>query len=716
MKSMISKRAFLTFLLPLIALLIYSAAVLFSQNPSLIRDAVDENRLVTLTGNTRPEANAENDLGAASDDLPLDHMLLQLKRSPEQEQAAQEFIAELHNPKSPHFHKWLTAAQFGEQFGAAEADLQKITAWLQSHGFAVNSVSPSRMVIDFSGNAGQVRNAFHTSIHHLQVNGAHHIANVSDPQIPAALSPAIAGIVSLSDFMPHAMKRPKYTYPFEGGLIQAVVPADLATIYDLNPLYKNGITGKGQTIAVIEDTDLYSSSDWTTFRSVFGLSQYSSGSLTTLNPPAVSGPNNCLPPGVLSDDEDEAILDTEWSSAAAPGAAIIVAACMDTSVNFGGFIAMQNMINSTSPPQIISISYGACEALVGAAANTAINAMYQQATSEGISVFVAAGDEGAASCDGGQESASHGVGVSAYASTPNNVAVGGTDFGDTYAGTNSQYWSNTNSSTYGSALSYVPEIPWNDSCAGILLATYSGYATGYGLNGFCNSSLAAAEELIGVVAGSGGPSNCASGSPPVTTLQGTVGVATGTCQGYAKPSWQTGVSGIPNDSVRDLPDVSMFAADGVWGHYYVFCWSDVANGGSPCFGSPSNWAGGGGTSFASPIMAGIQALVNQSVGGSQGNPNFVYYPLAAAKPAIFHSVTQGDIVVNCNGIVDCYGVVGKVTYGRGGRPAGTSWGGALSTSDTKYSPAYAAGLPWNFANGLGSVDATMLVQNWIANP
>jgi subtilase family serine protease len=714
MKAAFSMRKILAVSLPVIALVISTSARLHSQNTGrraapLIVSPIDENQRVTLRGNTRPEANAANDLGAVSNNLRLDHMLLQLKRSPQQEQAAAAFVADLHNPQSPNFHKWLTAAEFGKQFGLAESDIRTISAWLESHGFTVNSVYPSGMLIDFSGTAGQLERAFHTAIHNLDVNGARHIANLSDPEIPAALAPAIAGIVSLHDFRPHTMKRAKYTYNFQGTTVQAVVPNDLATIYDLNPLFQKGITGSGQTIAVLEDTDIYSMSDWTTFRSTFGLSQYSSATLTTVNPQPVKGSSNCSDPGVNGDDI-EAILDAEWSSAAAPAAAIEVTTCADTDITFGVFIALENAINGSNPPGVMSISYGVCEPENGAASNSAIGAAYQQAVAEGISVFVSAGDEGAAGCDQGAISATHGITVNAFASTPYNVAMGGTDFSDTLDGTANNYWSATNTATYGSALSYVPEIPWNDSCAGSLLASYNGYSTGYGPNGFCNTPTASSNGLLTVAAGSGGPSNCASGSPAQTA--GGFGTASGTCQGWAKPSWQAGLRGIPNDGVRDLPDLSLFAADGLWGHYYVFCFSDSNNEGTPCVGDPSNWAGAGGTSFASPIMAGIQSLVNQSQGGLQGNPNYVYYSLAASSPAIFHNISRGDITVNCSGADNCFGVNGTVGYGRGGRPAGTSWGGALSVSSSSFTPAYAAGASWNLATGIGSVDAYQLVTNW----
>jgi subtilase family serine protease len=698
----------------LVLLLIGSFVTLRSQTAGreLIREKVDNTKLVTLAGNTRPEANAENDLGPVSDDRSIDHMLLQLKRSPQQERAVEQFVADLHDPRSPNFHKWLTAAEFGRNFGLVESDIHTITDWLQSQGFTVGSVYPSGMVIDFSGNAGQVRSAFHTSIHNLNVNGVHHIANFGDPRIPEALAPAVAGIVSMHDFRPRKMIRakrnrirPQYSFVDDQVPYWAVVPDDLATIYDFNPLFANGITGMGQTIAVIEDTDLYSALDWTTFRNVLGLSEYTSGSLTTVQPAPASGVNNCADPLVNADDS-EAILDAEWSTAAAPGAAIVVAACADTTVTSGLFVAVQNLVNATNPPGIISISYGECEAENGASSNAATDGLYQQAVAEGISVFAAAGDEGAASCDAGQESATHGIGVSALASTQYNVAVGGTDYSDTLNGTNSTYWSNFNSTGYGSAMSYIPEIPWNGSCASSLLAGYLGYSTTYGAGGLCGSSTAAEYGLLEVVGGSGGPSNCFTGVPS------TFGVAGGSCQGYAKPAWQTGLSGIPNDGVRDIPDVSMFASDGIWGHYAVVCFTDPENGGTPCEGAPNNWSGFGGTSVASPVMAGIQALVNQNQGGLQGNPNAVYYALAASTPSAFHSVTQGDIDVNCTGAQNCYGFLGHLDYGRGGRIFATTYGGVLSVQDSSFMPAYSAGAIWSFANGIGSVDANNLVMNW----
>ncbi|ANB75632.1 hypothetical protein AYM40_25145 [Paraburkholderia phytofirmans OLGA172] len=677
----------------------------------VVTRVIDERQTVEMIANTRPEMNSENDRGRVEDALVLDHMQLLMKRPAEREAALAHFIDLLHDPKSPYFHQWLSAEQFRADFGPADADVNVVSDWLSRHGLKINGVQPNGMVIDFSGTAGQIRDTFKTEIHQVEVGGVAHLANMSNPYIPAALADAVSGIVSLNDFRPHSnfMSRPQYTYTSGSLTYHPVVPADLATIYNLNPLFKAGISGQGQTIVVIEDTDVYSAADWTTFRSTFGLSGYTSGSFTQVHPAPASGTNNCRDPGVVAGNEMEAELDAQWASAAAPSAAIVVASCKDTGTTFGGLIALQNLVNSSTPPAIVSISYGECESKNGAAANAAYNSVYQQAVARGVSVFVSAGDEGAASCDADQKNATHGIGVSGLASTPYNVAVGGTDFGDTYAGVTASYWNAANAANYGSAISYVPEIPWNDSCASGLIAKVEGYAASYGKNGFCNSATGNANFLT-TASGSGGPSGCATGAPSKS------GVVSGTCKGYAKPSWQSLV-GNPADAVRDLPDVSLFAANGVWGHYYIFCDSDKSDGGAACAGAPSTWTGAGGTSFASPIWAGFQALVNQKAQARQGNPNTVYYALAAAEyrsggsgncnsslgngvasNCIFYGITLGDIDVNCSGTNNCY------------VPSGTY--GVLSTSDSTYSKAYAAGIGWSFSTGIGTVNVSNLVNAW----
>ncbi len=696
----------------------------------LVPSRIDNSQRIMLPGNVRSAALRATDRGAVSDSLPLEHILLVLQRSPQTEAALSSYIATLNEASSPNFHKWLTAEELGTQYGPAQADIAAVTGWLKSQGFTVNTIATTGTTIDFSGTAKQVYAAFGTPLHNLTVDGVAHIANLQDPSIPAALAGVVAGVVSLNDFRPRAFHqdiksvhfdprtssqtaestarttgtvRPDYTIPSGASSYQAVVPGDLATIYNLKPLFSAGISGQGQTIAVIEDTDVYSPADWNTFRNTFGLNAYTAGSFTQAHP------GGCTDPGDNTDD-GEAILDAEWASAAAPSATVELASCANTRTTFGGLLALNGLINSANPPKIVSISYGESESENGASANAAYNSAYKNAVAEGISVFVSSGDEGAASSDAGAANATHGITVSGFASTPYNVAVGGTDFGDTYAGSNTAYWNATNTGTDASAKSYIPEIPWNDSCASQLIATKSGYAATYGTSGFCNSSNGKANFLT-TASGSGGPSGCATGRSQIA------GVVSGTCKGYAKPSFQAGLVGNPSDGVRDIPDISLFAANGVWGHYYVYCYSNTASGGTPCTGAPSTWSGAGGTSFASPIMAAIQSLVNQKTGSAWGNPDSIYYSLAAneygsagnagcnsangnavGSACVFYDVTQGDIDVNCTGTYNCY------------KPSGTY--GVLSTTNSAYAPAYKTGTGWDFATGIGTVNATNLVSNW----
>ena len=180
------------------------------------------------------------------------------------------------------------------------------------------------------------------------------------------------------------------------------------------------------------------------------------------------------------------------------------------------------------------------------------------------------------------------LGVNAWASTPQNVAVGGTDFSDTFAGTNALYWGPSTGAPWGTAKAYVPEMAWNDTCASDQTVAFFGYEKSYGENGFCNSAIAS-PMYIGTGGGEGGPSGCASGTPAVT------GVVGGTCQGWTKPRYQKELVGMPDDGVRDVPDVSMFASDGwEWNHQYLLCYTDPNGGGEPCVGNPATSGSGRG--------------------------------------------------------------------------------------------------------------------------
>jgi subtilase family serine protease len=663
----------------------------------------------TLRGTTRAEIAGARDLGPVPDDTKLDHVLLLMHRSPAVEVAAEAYIDALHDPSSPDFHNWLNSDQIGKRFGAAPSDIDAVSAWLHEAGLRVNRVLPGRMVIDISGSAGEIGRAFGTSIHSVVVDGVTHIANVNDISIPATLATKLAGPLSLHDFRPHNRhlgQAPKLTNGPGGEL---VTPGDIATIYNFKPLFSKGITGKGQIVTVVEDTDLYSNTDWTTFRSVFNLARFSAGSLFIQHP-------DCRDPGVNKNGDDvEAALDVEWASAAAPDAAIVLASCHQTKTTDGVTLAMTNLINGASPPKIISVSYGECETLNTPPGNQYYATLFEQAVMQGISVFVATGDAGPSDCSGFTNGTKFGIGVSGWASTPYDIAVGGTDFADKYLRKSAAYWGK-NGPGEANAKSYIPEQGWNDTCAGRLFATVEGFATSYGSKGFCN--VAAGKPYRELGGGEGGPSSCATGTAPAS------GVVGGTCKGWPKPRWQTGVIGIPADGVRDIPDVSLFASDGeVWNRQYAICFSDPNNYGVPCVGTTpaevDKWApGGGGTSYAAPIIAGLQALINERTGSAWGNVNVELYRLAAKEygaagdnfcnstkgnhidaACLFNDVRLGDDDQDCiTGSANCFAPTGHL--------------GVLSTSTTAYRPSFLVTKGYDFPSGIGTINATNLVLGW----
>jgi hypothetical protein len=672
---------------------------------------VDLENLVTLRGNTHPLARAEYDQGAAPDSLPMERMLLVLLRSTEQETALRKLLDEQQIKSSPNFHIWLTPEQLGEQFGPVAADIQAVTDWLGSQGFEVSRVAAGRTVIEFTGTAGAVRQALHTEIHKFTVNGEEHWANANDPQIPAALAPVVAGFASLNNFpkkpLTHSLGtfrrtkltgevQPLFTYgePCNSGADTcyyfAVGPADFATIYNVAPLWSAGTDGTGQTIAVVGETNI-NPQDVADFRVMFGL---------PVNPPNIilNGPD----PGI-NGDETESDLDVQWSGAVAKGATIDFVVSESTESTSGIDLSALYIIDNNLAP-IMSESYGACEAYLGTGGNLFYNTLWEQAAAQGITVLMAAGDSGSAGCDSanaGETAAQYGLAVSGLASTPFNVAVGGTDF-NVDASNALTYWSLTNNSSQASVKSYIPESTWNDSCAA------SGSVDG------CTPPPSTTDLNYGMylIAGGGGPSSCINPSGTFPNL---------TCsENYFKPSWQSG-AGVPNDSARDIPDVSLFAGNGMHYSFYVVCQMDAnaSNGGnsSSCdVNAPYlDFQGGSGTSASAQTFAGIMALVNQRY-GRQGNANYILYPMAAQSGAscnsstalatnsncIFYDVTMGNNSVICQGgTPNCSNT----------NAASGQYGIMVSAG----SAAYPTTTGYDLATGLGSVNVANLVNNWTSS-
>src|ERR1700733_2217474 len=654
----------------------------------LIIQPVDEHQLTVLKGNVHPLARPQFDLGTAPASLPMQRMLLVLKRSSEQEFELRKLLEDQQDKHSPSYHKWLTPEQYGKQFGPSDADMQAITGWLQSHGFQLGASPKGRTVLEFSGSASQVQDAFHTTIHKYVVSGEEYWSNADDPSIPTALTPAIAGVRSLNNFPKKPMNvlagvgerdpktgkihpsQPLITFPSgcdENNSVSDYCsnwlgPYDFATIYDVLPLWSAGIDGTGVTVAIVGETDIQMS-DVQAFRSFFGL---------PVNNPVfiLNGPD----PGIQG-DESEADIDVQWSGAVAKGATIDFVISQSTETTSGTDLSAVYIVENNLAA-VMSESYGECELGLGTTGNQFYNTLWQQASAQGITVLISAGDGGSAGCDNfGSSSpapAQYGLQVSGYASTPYNVAVGGTDFNDfNDPGT---YWSTTdNPTTQESALKYIPESTWNDSCTNAIWEMFSQLSTNPETN--CNNPNL--NDVI-ITAGSGGVSKCTtpSGSTPSSCAGG-----------YARPAWQTGSGSFSGDGKRDIPDVSLFASNGFVGHAYVVCDADAQG------ACPSSFVGFGGTSVSSPAFAGIMALVNQKTGERQGNANYVLYKLAAQQPTAFHDVTVGTNAVPClTGSPNCTTTIAGDSYG------------ILSGYNT------ATG--YDLATGLGSVDANNLVTKW----
>ncbi len=667
------------FLMPLMSVSLHAQKTAQSGRETprpLITQSIDESRLTVLKGNTHPLARPEFDLGTAPASLPMQRMLLVLKRAPGQELALRTLLDDQQDKSSASYHKWLTPDQYGQQFGPTDSDLQTITAWLQSHGFEVGSTK-GRSVLEFSGTASQVQEAFHTTIHKYVVNGEQHWANASDPQIPTALTGAIAGIDSLHNFQKKAMNtyvgkysettkqmtgtNPQFSYNCQGYQCYGVSPYDFATIYDVLPLWNSGINGTGQTIAIVGRTGI-NPLDATDFWALFGL---------TVPANKLNIIYNGTYPGITG-DEPEADIDVEWSGAVAPQATIDFVASATTETTDGVDLSAVYIVDNNLAP-VMSESYGECELGLGTTGNQFYSALWEQAAAQGISVFVSSGDNGSAGCDNPGGPAQFGLNVNGIASTAFNAAVGGTDFNQ--YNTWSTYWNSTNNSTtQESAKGYIPETTWNDTCTNPIWITLGWGQTAEAVCNNVNLGDTISE------AGSGGPSNC------VVNTQGVVGSC---MQAYAKPSWQSG-AGVPNDHVRDLPDISLFASNGFLGSSYLICQQDQTGGNCDL----NNLLGYGGTSVASPAFAGIMSLVNQKTSTPQGVPGFALYKLMTKQANAFHDVPAGStIAAPCyNGSPNCMVSFGSDSYG------------ILS--------GYSTGQAYDLATGLGSVDANNLVSNW----
>jgi subtilase family serine protease len=745
----------------------------------------DDNSLTMLRGNTSRNARPEFDQGRAPDSLPQEHILMMLRRSEQAQQALQQFMERQYDPRSADFHRWLTPQQFGAGFGPSSGDIQKVTQWLTQHGFRLNNVPAGGMFVDFSGTAGQVAQAFHTEIHRYRVHGQDHYANSSDPYIPTALAPLVAGFRALNDFHPQPQVHHlnvahldrttgKWSRSSTNGshltsaanALYITGPQDFAKIYGVNQVWQERvdarswaplIVGTGQTIGVVGETNL-ESADIQSFRDSFGITALGpNGSVQMENPPA----SVCAAPDP-TDNEPEGYLDAEWAGAMAPDATVDYVACGRVGVTSGADLAAAYIIDDPAHVQrigVLSTSFGDCEAQPQSEANQFYVSLWQQAAAEGITVVVATGDTGADGCQDVGAYAADGLSVVNEASTPYNIAAGGTDFSDVFSGTTSTYWSATNGANFVSAQSYIPEMTWNESCASPLVLEFfgKGFGSSSGANGFCTW---AAQQPVDPNTGFSPYANAWAGSGGLSTVS-------------ARPAWQTGVPGIPAQGGRAVPDISMFASGGyTWSQTLILCDSGFAGmpAGTACDYSNGNdvFANyGGGTSFVAPAFAGIMALINQKSGDRQGQANYVLYPLAGQQYVSYGSSTQpslancaaylgpqvvsgcyfhdisatpntgatpatpfitGTTAVPCTGTAtsagtftdgstdaasdneNCYGYQITVTANGASLTTTPDYYGVLSSADNAASAAFVAGPGYDLATGLGSPNVYSLVN------
>jgi len=616
----------------------------WAAQPDRITSAIDSRQTVVLKGTVSPRAQTKFDQGLVDPSMKLPYITLMFTQSPAQQAALNQLLAEQQDPASPNYRNWLAPEQFGARFGLNSSDLTKVSNWLRSQGFAIVDTARGRNWIAFSGSAAQVQTTFHTQIHNFSVDGDVSFANTVPVSIPAALQGVVGGVRGFDSFKMKSMmvrRSPRLDPDYTVNGFNFLAPADIATIFDINALYTAGFTGTGIAIAIMGQTDVQMT-DIANFRAGFGL--------PTNNPTPVLA-TGCTDPGITG-DQGEADLDLEWSGAVAQNASITFVVC---DPNAGGVTtSLQYAISNKTAP-VISMSYGACESQIGSSYLTTVYApMIQQANTQGQTIMVSSGDSGAAGCDAStSNSATQGLAVNGLASPAGSspsygvVAVGGTEF-NADVNNESTYWTSTNGTTLGSALSYIGELAWDDSSAGTGLST-------------------------GELASSGG----------------------GASIYFTKPSWQTGI-GVPNDGWRDMPDVAMPASPDHDG--YIFCTAGSCPTGTPAGieTAVANNSIVGGTSVACPVFAGIVTLLNEyDKSSGLGNINSNLYSFFASHPSAFHDTPAGNYAIDPS---NASGNVVPCTTGTPNCTTGTM--GFKTTTD------------YDQATGLGSVDAYNFVTGW----
>ena len=593
-----------------------------------------------LSGSRTPRVERGVDQGAVPPDTVIEGITLVFKRPAAQQSALDELLAAQQNPASPLYHRWLTPDTFAARFGVADEDIAATGAWLQSQGFRVDRTGRDR--ITFSGTAAQVQAALGAELRRYEVEGGLHFAPATDLMLPAALAPMTAAVLHLADFRPkpsvvmRSTVQPEFTAASTGA--HYLTPKDVQTMYGMTALTQN-VQGQGQGIAVAGQSyvDTSSSSKIAQFQS-----STSGGSLPT--PVLVPGSGV---EAISAGDEGESELDVEYASGIAPQAQVFLV-YVGANTNYSVFDSIDFAITQNIAP-VISVSYGACESLLSATELDQESALFQQAAAQGQTLVAASGDSGATACadyptsSGVTTTQQQALAVAFPASSPYVTAVGGTEMAaGTFAVGSSSYWS-PSSATTGTLLSYVPEVVWNEG----------------------------------------------------SVARGIIATGGGTSGHFPRPTWQTGLPGITSGQYRLVPDIALQSSIQAPG--FLLCTSDRSLAGSQTscsnglLGSSGAYTVAGGTSFATPIFAGMVALLNQvEQAAGQGNINPTLYTLAstpATYASVFHDIATGSSAC----------VAGAASCAAPGESA------------------FAATPGYDQATGLGSFDFGKLVTAWPAS-
>lgn len=524
-----------------------------------ISKRVDNSHRVALTGQVHPRALAENDRGRVAPDFQLNYVTVTLTGSDAQKADLANLLAEQQEPTSANYHRWLTPAEFADRFGLSASDFNQVRDWLRGQGLAIAAEARGRDWIAVNGTAAQMETAFSTELHYYAVNGVTHFANASNPSVPAALSGVVASIRGLHDFkLKPALVKPKYTSQVSGK--HYIGPGDFATIYNVAPAYAAGIDGTGQKIVVAGQTDI-DINDMRLFQTFFNMPS---------NLPTLTLVPNSPDPGTNSGDEGEADLDLEWAGAVARNASIQYVYSNDV------MTSVQYAIDNNLAP-VISLSYGSCELENYPSDARTFQALAQKGNALGITWVNASGDNGGPDCADAQNP---GLSVDMPASIPEVTGIGGT----TLAEGSGTFWNSTNDAYGSSALTYIPEVAWNDTIQ------------------------------------DGAPS--ASGG--------------GVSIYYARPSWQTG-PGVPNDNGRHVPDISMSSSADHDGYVVYNAGTRYSFGGTS---APT-------PAFAGVVALMNQYVVSRGIQSNAGlgNVNPKLYALAQQNLSVFHDITSGDNIV-----------------------------------------------------------------------